>query len=79
MADLTFKALADARLSGVTVPLLPLLSLDLHHNCGISFGLFQAETGTGLIVLLLVQCAGTAIMTWWMLGARGALERWVYR
>lgn len=73
--DLATKALAEAFLPDMTRPVLPFLSLDLHYNRGVSFSMFQAQTGFGLAVLLLVQAAGTAVMTWWMLVARSALER----
>jgi signal peptidase II len=73
--DLATKVLADTYLPGMTVQLLPFLSFDLHHNRGISFSMFQAESGAGLAFLLLLQGAGTAAMAWWMLTARGVLER----
>lgn len=73
--DLATKALADAVLPGLTVPFLPILSFDLHYNRGVSFSMFQAETEAGLVALLLIQGAATVVMAWWMLIARGALER----
>lgn len=73
--DLATKAVAEAFLPGTTIPVLPFLSFDLHYNRGVSFSMFQANTGFGMAVLLLVQAVGTTVMTWWMLVARSAIER----
>lgn len=73
--DLATKALAEVFLPGETIPVFPFLSFDLHYNRGVSFSMFQARTGFGLAVLVLVQAVGTIVMTWWMLVARSAIER----
>lgn len=73
--DLLVKAWADAALPPAGLALLPFLSLDVHHNRGISFSLFEAETETGLVVLLSLQAAATAAIVWMVVRSGQRLDR----
>lgn len=66
--DLTVKKLAQDALTNVApVTIFPAFNLTLVQNPGVSFGLFPAGTGTGLILMLIAQtimCLGIGIYAW---------------
>ena len=62
---LHFKDLGPA----AHIDLTPFLELIMVWNRGVSYGLFQAESLTGTIVLTVISLVAVAALSWWLKGA----------
>ena len=58
-----------------SIPILPVLSLTLSFNPGISFGLLPAGTGAGVFALAIASAAAIGLLIWLCLRSRDRLER----
>ncbi|MGA0534240.1 signal peptidase II [Hansschlegelia sp. KR7-227] len=74
-SDLLLKGVAKAGIGDGSTPFLPFLSLHLQENTGISFSLFPAEANGALLLLILVQFAGTLFVGWLLVRATTTPER----
>ncbi|GLK74960.1 lipoprotein signal peptidase [Methylopila jiangsuensis] len=73
--DLLLKGMAKVGIGDGSTPFLPFLSLHLQENIGISFSLFPAEANGALLMLIVVQFAGTLFVIWLLVRATTTPER----
>lgn len=73
IADLLLKGWVESQLGLEGAPFLPFLSLRLHANPGISFGMFS--DAAGVLPLIVVQAIGTLFVGWLLWKATAPLER----
>jgi signal peptidase II len=73
VADQAAKSAVLSRLTGTaadSTALTPFLNLALQWNRGISFSFFAQNSALGLVLLLSVTLAATALLGWWLVRSR---------
>jgi signal peptidase II len=72
IAKITVLSHSD-QLAADSLPLTPFLDLTLRWNRGISFSLFDRDSGSGQTALLALTFVATALLAWWLYRSRSAL------